>query len=84
MERVLQMQAESATASSKAEYAARPISYKTSLSTNLPGGNRRKQSRSSSPNKVVVMKKEGRRRDDDEEEKPTSKQQLPSAEVRIL
>jgi len=71
MEMVKQMEADSAQAHNKSDYAARAKSYKTSLSS-VPGGGRGKKGRSRSREKeVIVVQQEGGRRRDKDEEKPS-------------
>ena len=78
MEKVKQMEAESAQARSKSDYAGRPASYKTSLSTQLSKG----KQRSPSPGKkIVVVKQGGRRRDEEDERDSGPSKPQPSAEV---
>ncbi len=79
MEKVKQMEAESAQAKSNSDYKARPASYKTSLSAQLHKG---KQGRSPSPSKkIVVVKQEGQRRDDENDKDGGHSKAKPSTEV---
>jgi len=73
------MEAESAQAHSKSGYAARPASYKSSLSSQVAKGKHKGRS----PEKEVVVIKQdgGRRRDEEDERDNGSSKPKPSAEV---
>jgi len=68
MEEVLRREKEKVLATNKAEYAQRPLSYKSALSSTIIGGPKKAAARSPSPKKrVVVIKQQGEKRHKEEE-----------------